>query len=71
MPGQLALYIGVLAVAALGAILLASFVWRRRMVAGAVPFALSMYALATGSVTVILTHLSNELPAKLFWTNAQ
>ncbi|MCD6287298.1 MAG: PAS domain-containing protein [Anaerolineae bacterium] len=71
MPGQLVLYIGVLAVAALGAILLASFVWRRRMVAGAVPFALSMYALAAWSVTVILTHLSDELPAKLFWTNAQ
>jgi len=71
MPGQLTLYIALLAVAALGTIFLASFMWRRRMVAGAVPFSLSMYALAAWSLTVILTHLSNELPAKLFWTNAQ
>ncbi len=71
MPGQLVLYLALLAVAALGTILLASFVRRRRMVAGAVPFSLSMYALAAWSVTVILTHLSDELPAKLFWTNAQ
>jgi len=71
MPRQLALYIALLAVAALGTIFLALFMWRRRMVAGAVQFSLSMCALAAWSVTVILTHLSAELPAKLFWTNAQ
>jgi len=71
MPGQLALYIALLAVAAVGTIFLASFMWRRRMVPGAVYFSLSMYALTAWSVMVIMTHLSDELPAKLFWTNAQ
>jgi len=71
MPWQLVLYIALLAFAAVGTTFLASFMWRRRVVVGAVPFALSMYALTAWSVAVILTHLSDELPAKLFWTNAQ
>jgi len=71
MPWQLTLYIALLAVVAVGTILLASFMWRRRVIPGAVPFSLSMYALAAWSAAVILIHLSGELPAKLFWTNAQ
>lgn len=71
MTARLSLYIVLLSVAATGMIFLSLLMWRRRDVPGAVQFSYAMCALVIWSLSVIATHLSSSLPAKVFWTNVQ
>lgn len=71
MDGRTLLIISPLVAAAVVSAWLTVYAWRRRALAGAGFFALSMAAVALWSLASLGTHLSTTLPAKLIWTNLQ